>query len=45
MTTLRETITDIWDSLTGRVMLCGAAIGWVPFYLLSLATAQLCGAA
>lgn len=41
MTILRDLITETWDSLLGRVAIIGAAVGWVPFVLLTMAVEQL----
>lgn len=36
-----ETLRNVWDSMLGRVVLLALSIGWVPFVLLSMATAAL----
>lgn len=41
MNTIKNTIADVWDSLLGRTLLIGCAVGWVPFYLLTMAHAAL----
>ncbi len=33
---ITETIKDVWNSMLGRVILIGLAVGWVPFTILSL---------
>lgn len=40
-TTIRNLITDTWDSLFGRVLLIGVAFGWASFWLLSEAVSVL----
>lgn len=37
MNTITDFVTDAWDTLLGRIILCGLAVGWVPFYILSKA--------
>jgi hypothetical protein len=34
---LRNIITEVWESLLGRFVIIGLAVGWVPFVLLSMA--------
>lgn len=41
METIKNVITDCWDSLLGRVAIIGLSVGWVPFVLLSEAHAAL----
>ena len=44
MTILTNTVElarSIWDHTLGRLALIAVAAGWVPFYLLSAATAAL----
>lgn len=35
--TFKTTIADTWDSFLGRIIIIGLAIGWVPFYFLTMA--------
>lgn len=39
--TLADLLRSTWDSLLGRVLLCGVCFGWVPFYLLGRVMASL----
>lgn len=41
METLKTAIADTWDSFLGRIMIIGLAIGWVPFYFLTMAHSAL----
>lgn len=41
MNAIRNAVAGAWDSLLGRVMILGLALGWVPFYLLTMAHAAL----
>lgn len=41
MNALRNAVAATWDSLLGRVLILGLAIGWVPFYFLTMAHAAL----
>jgi hypothetical protein len=38
---MTDTIRNIWDSTLGRLFVIGAAVGWVPFFMLSMAHAAL----
>lgn len=38
---MTNTIKDIWDSTVGRLAVICFAVGWVPFYLLTVAHAAL----
>lgn len=40
---MQNAIETLRESFLARVALIGLAIGWVPFYLLSMATASLQG--
>lgn len=37
LNTTIESLRNVWDSLLGRVLLIGLAVGWMPFVLLSMA--------
>lgn len=37
MESLKTTLSETWDSFLGRIFILGLAIGWVPFYLLTVA--------
>jgi hypothetical protein len=43
MNTIRNTLSEAWESLAFRVLVLGLAIGAVPFYFLSMAVATVRG--
>ena len=38
---IRETVLNVWDSTFGRLAVLAVSLGFVPFYLLSMAVASL----
>lgn len=41
METITNTITDFWESWTGKLLILGATFGAIPFYILTEAHAAL----